>query len=68
MEETPMKVSLTDPGVAGDHVVAEHNPDGSLLPAPDTSIAGIGKRIGGRPMSPEEFNHHFGHLPRDDEG
>jgi len=68
MEETPMKVTLTEPGVAGDYIVAEHTPTAACCWPPNTSIVGIGKRIGGRPMSPEDFNHHFGHLPRDDEG
>lgn len=63
-----MKVTLTEPEVAGDYVVAERNPDGSLLLAPDTSIQGIGKRIGGRPMTEAEFEEHFGHLPTDGEG
>ncbi len=63
-----MKVTLTEPDLAGDYIVAERNPDGSLLLAPDTSIVAIRKRAGTRPMSPEEFERHFGHLPRDCEG
>jgi len=67
-EDGPMKVTLTEPGIAGDYIVAERNPDGSVLLAPDTSMEAIRKRIGGRPMTPEEFDRHFGHLPRDGEG
>ncbi len=63
-----MKVTLTEPGLAGDYIVAERNPDGSLLLAPDTSVDAIRKRLGTRPMSAEEFERHFGHLPRDSEG
>lgn len=67
-EEQPLKVTLTDPELAGDYIVAEHGPDGSVQLVPDTSVEGIQKRIGGRPMTPDEFSDHFGGLPRDDEG
>jgi hypothetical protein len=33
-----------------------------------TSLDEIRERQGGRPMTPEEFERHFGHLPRDGEG
>lgn len=63
-----MKVTLTEPGVAGDYIVAERHPDGSVLLAPDTSIEAIRKRTGTQPMTPAEFERHFGHLPSDGEG
>lgn len=63
-----MKVTLTEPGVAGDYIVAERHPDGSVLLAPDTSMDAIQRRIGGRPMTDEEFERHFGDLPSDEEG
>jgi hypothetical protein len=66
--EEPVKVTLTEPEVAGDYVVEERGEDGSLLLRPDTSIQAIQKRIGGRPMTPEEFEEHFGRLPTDGEG
>lgn len=59
---------LTEPGLPGDYIVAERNPDGSLLLAPDTSIEAIRGRLGGRPLTPEEFEEHFGDLSTDDEG
>ena len=68
VKEAPLKVKLTEPGIAGDYIVAERNPDGTLLLAPDTSVVAMQERIGGRPMTPEEFERHFGHLPRDGEG
>jgi hypothetical protein len=68
MKEAPMKVTLTEPGLAGDYIVVEHNPDGSLVLAPDTSIEAIRRRTGTRPMTPEEFEERFGHLPSDGEG
>lgn len=63
-----MKVTLTEPGVAGDYIVAERHPDGSVLLAPDTSIEAIRKRTGTQQMTPEGFERHFGHLPSDGEG
>jgi hypothetical protein len=68
MEESPMKVTLTEPGVAGDYIVAERNADGTVVLAPDTSIEAIRKRLGTRPMTAEEFEEHFGQLPADAEG
>jgi hypothetical protein len=63
-----MKVTLTEPGVAGDYIVAERDPDGTVVLAPDTSIEAIRRRVGTRPMAPKEFDEHFGQLPSDDEG
>jgi len=68
MKEAPMKVTLTEPGIAGDYIVVEHNADGSVLLSPDTSAAAIERRLGVEPVSEEDFERHFGHLPRDGEG
>lgn len=37
-------------------------------PSKATSIEEIRKRTGTRPMSPEDFDRHFGHLPTDGDG
>lgn len=66
--EVPTRVTLTEPGVAGDYVVEERRPDGGLVLAPDTTIEAIQRRVGGRPMTEAEFEQHFGHLPTDGEG
>ena len=63
-----MKVTLTEPGLAGEYVVEERHADGTLVLAPATSIEAIRQRLGTRPMAAEEFDEHFGDLPRDDEG
>lgn len=63
-----MKVTLTDPGLAGDYVVDERHEDGRLLLRPDTSAEAIQRRLGVTPITPEEFEQHFGHLPADGEG
>ena len=63
-----MKVTLTEPGLAGDYIVAERHPDGTVVLAPDTSIEAIRRRTSTRPMTPEEFTAHFGDLPSDEEG
>jgi hypothetical protein len=68
MEEALMKVTLNDPGLAGDYIVVERHPDGSVLLAPDTSIEAIERRTGATPAPVEEFNALFGDLPRDGEG
>jgi hypothetical protein len=47
---------------------AERRADGSVLLAPNTSIEAIRKRLGTEPITPEEFEKQFGHLPSDDEG
>lgn len=63
-----MRVTLTEPEIAGDYIVEERGEDGSVLLRPDTSIEAIRKRLGTRPMSREEFGRHFGDLPSDGEG
>jgi hypothetical protein len=68
MKEAPLKVTLSEPGVAGDYVLDERNPDGSLLLRPDTSVEAMERRAGLRPMNEEEFEEVFGDLPRDGEG
>jgi hypothetical protein len=44
-----------------------------LVYAPDwpsraTSVEEVRKRLGTKPMSPEDFDRHFGSLPTDGEG
>ncbi len=52
----------------GDYVVDERLDDGRLVIRPDTSAEAINRRLGVEPISVEEFDQHFGHLPTDDEG
>jgi hypothetical protein len=40
----------------------------ALEPAITVSAAELHRRHGGRPMTREEFEEHFGHLPSDGEG
>jgi hypothetical protein len=68
MKEAPLRVTLTEPEVAGDYVLEERHPDGSLLLRPDTSVEAMERRAGLRPMTEEEFEEVFGDLPRDGEG
>jgi len=37
-------------------------------PAEEITLETILKRAGGKRLSPEEFDWHFGHLPTDGEG
>ena len=54
--------------LSGDYVVDERLGDGRLVIRPDTSAEAINRRLGVEPISPAEFEQHFGHLPTDDEG
>jgi hypothetical protein len=40
----------------------------SAQPAEEITLEAILKRVGGKRMSPEEFERHFGDLPTDGEG
>ncbi len=60
---------------SGEYVIEEERPDGRLVLAPDpddrylkVTWADILKRSGGRALTPEEFERHFGDLPTDEEG
>lgn len=53
-------------------MIEEALADGRLVVAPawpskETSAEAIIERAGGKRMSPEEFDKHFGHLPTDSE-
>lgn len=62
-------MTLTEAGVAGDYIVDERREDGSLVLRPDTSEAAIIlRRARLTPVSREEFERRFGHLPTDGEG
>jgi hypothetical protein len=43
-------------------------PSARPLPAEETTLEAILNRAGGKRMSPEEFDRHFGDLPTDGEG
>ena len=63
-----MKVTLTEPEFAGDYIVAERAPDGSVRLVRDTSDEAIAARLGLGAPKPQDFERHFGHLAADDEG
>ena len=65
-----MKVTLTEPDVAGSYLVAEQRDDGTLVlePLAGPSEDELLERSGGRALTDEEFNRHFGDLPTDGEG
>jgi len=80
--EEGMKVQIL-PDPDGDYVLGEEREDGSVVLWPDpaikawheghgynprTSAAAIRRRLGSEPISDEEFERHFGHLPSDGEG
>lgn len=70
MEQRHVKLSGD---VEGSYVIEEALADGRFVVAPDwpskeTSADAILERVGGRRMTPEEFDKHFGDLPTDGEG
>jgi hypothetical protein len=70
MEEAPMKVTLTEPDIAGEYLV-EPQEDGVLILVPEgeePTLAQIREREGARGLTDEEFRQAFGHLPSDTEG
>jgi regulator of RNase E activity RraA len=54
MKEAPVKVTLTEPAVAGDYVVAEQRDDGTLVLRPESSEEVI-EQFADRRLSEEEF-------------
>jgi hypothetical protein len=57
--------------LAGEYVLDEELPDGRLVIRPDTSAVAIRRRMGGEPITGEEFDRlvaEHGILPPDDEG
>lgn len=57
-----------DGDLKGEYVVDEVLDDGRLVIRPDTSAQAIRRRQGLEPITAEEFEQHFGHLPTDEEG
>lgn len=63
-----MKVTLTEPELEGTYEVERLDGGDLLLRRDLTSLDEILSRHGGRRATPEEFQGHFSHLPRDGEG
>lgn len=60
MEEAPMKVTLTEPGVAGSYVIAERRPDGALVLEPERErLSDVIAETDGRVFRDEEFAAHL---------
>lgn len=61
MEEAPMRVTLTEPEIAGSYVVAEQRDDGTLVLRPETSDEVI-EQFGDRTLSEGEMLEAFARL------
>jgi hypothetical protein len=59
----PAHVTLTG-DLSGDYVVEDRRPDGRVLLRPDLSVKAMLARHGERKLTTEEFEQHFGQLPR----
>jgi hypothetical protein len=63
----PARVTLSG-DLSGDYVVEDLRPDGRVVLRPDLSVKAMLTREGGRELTPDEFEQHFGALPTDGEG
>ncbi len=54
--------------LTGEYLIDEVFDDGRILLRPDTSAVAIRQRAGLTPVSDDEFEQTFGHLPGDNEG
>lgn len=61
-----MRVTLTEPGIAGNYVVVERDDSRVVLERNlGPSSADLHERYGTRPLTAEEFDRAFGDLPRE---
>ena len=61
MKEAPIKVTLTEPGIAGSYDVVERREDGTLVLRPETSDEVI-EQFSNRPLSEADFTESFDRL------
>lgn len=59
---------MSDPQTKDVAAIIGEQPSARPLRAEETTLKAILKRVGGKRMSREEFDRHFGPLPTDGEG
>jgi hypothetical protein len=59
---------MSDPQTKDVAALTGEQPSARPQPAEEITLDAILKRAGGKRMSPEEFDRHFGDLPTDGEG
>jgi hypothetical protein len=59
---------MSDPQTKDVSTLTGEQPSARPQPAEEITLEAILKRAGGKRLSPEEFDRHFGHLPTDGEG
>ena len=59
---------MTDPQTKGVAVDMDEHPSAQPQSTEEVTLEKILERVGGKRMSPEEFEKHFGELPTDGEG
>lgn len=60
MTEDSVKVTLTEPGIAGSYVVAEKRPDGALVLRPEREkLSAVIAETDGKVFRDEEFIEHL---------
>jgi hypothetical protein len=69
MKEAPVAHVTLAGDISGDYLVDERLQDGRLVLRPGSGVEAIIERTGGgRHLTAEEFDEHFGQLPADDGG
>jgi hypothetical protein len=60
MTEEKVKVTLTEPGIAGSYVVAERRPDGTLVLTPEREkLSMVTAETEGNVVRDDEFTEHL---------
>jgi hypothetical protein len=69
-EDAMTTVIVHGSGIDGAFQVVEQRADGRLVldPLPEETAEEARAALGSRPMTSEEFDSYFGHLPADGEG
>jgi hypothetical protein len=68
MEEAAMRVTLTEPGVAGRYIVAERRADGALVLEPERErLSAVIAETEGKVFRDEEFNEHLERVARSED-
>jgi hypothetical protein len=68
MEESPMKVTLTEPGVAGRYVIAERRANGALVLEPERErLSAVIAETEGKVFRDEELVEHLERAARSED-
>ncbi len=60
-------VTLTEPGIEGNYVVEGPDEEGNLRLRREPTLNEVLDEMEARPLTQDEFDSRYGHLPLDDE-